>query len=358
MKTLIGIHHDQVRHRNGELQSFSQRWIHLAEQNGIATKLLHGRDAALLDEIPGCSAFMWRFAFSPYEIESARRIIQAVEHGVNIPVFPSMKTMWHFEDKISQYYILKLSGFPIPETHVFWDEDAAVNFCKSTVYPFVVKLKAGIQSQNVALIDSRQRALKIVEQLFHSGVNSTEELFNKGEVSVRKPVSALKCIIKNSLGTRRLLPVRLLLGRPFPEGLQSGYLYAQEYLPDNEFDTRITIIGNRGFAFRRYNRPEDFRASGSGLIDWNPEHIDTQSLKLAFKLAKHLGTQSLAVDILQKENRPVIAEISYTYASWAVRDCPGHWIPASDDYAGELVYKSGKMRPEDAIFEDFMTLLH
>ena len=50
-------------------------------------------------------------------------------------------------------------------------------------------------------------------------------------------------------------------------------------------------------------------------------------------------------------------EISYTYASWAVRDCPGHWVLRGEPGSGALTWAEGKMRPEDAIFEDFIRAL-
>src|SRR6185503_17089802 len=47
----------------------------------------------------------------------------------------------------------------------------------------------------------------------------------------------------------------------------TGYILLQEFLSNNKFDTRVTVIGNRAFAYRRFNRPNDFRASGSGNFD-------------------------------------------------------------------------------------------
>ena len=69
------------------------------------------------------------------------------------------------------------------------------------------------------------------------------------------------------------------------------YRYAlfQQWLPGNEFDTRITVIGNRAFGFRRFNRQGDFRASGSGNLDWDPVQVDPAFVQLAFRIAKRLG---------------------------------------------------------------------
>ena len=46
--------------------------------------------------------------------------------------------------------------------------------------------------------------------------------------------------------------------------------------------------------------------------------------------------------------------ISYTYASWAVRDCSSHWVLRGNPSTGTLIWTEGRMRPEDGIFIDFM----
>ena len=55
------------------------------------------------------------------------------------------------------------------------------------------------------------------------------------------------------------------------------------------YDTRVTVIGGRAFAFRRFNRDDDFRSSGSGKIDYNMEEIDKRMIKLALKVSKKDG---------------------------------------------------------------------
>ncbi|PTB98773.1 hypothetical protein C9993_06425 [Marinobacter sp. Z-F4-2] len=278
---------------------------------------------------------MWRFDYSALELELSKRVLGAVHYGMDIPVFPSLRSAWHFEDKIAQFYLLKSLGCPIPETKVLWSETEARNFCDTASYPFVFKLSSGIQSSNVRLVKNKNEALKLVKLMFRSGVTTLQ----------RSPYW-----LNRRLG-RSLLPAKLLLGKRLPRGLQTGYFLAQEFLPGNEFDTRVTIIGNRAFAFRRFNRPGDFRASGSGNIDWNPDAVDDSSVQLAFEVSDALQSESLAVDILRKEGVPVIAEISYTYTSWGVRDCPGHWRRMA---SGELDWVAGNLRPEDALFQDFV----
>lgn len=335
VEIVLGIHRDFVRHANGEEQSYSDRWIELAAQRNIAVHIVDAQKPDFFDILSRCDGLMWRFGYSPLELELSKRLLQAVHQGMGIPVFPSIRSSWHFEDKIAQFYLLKAMGCPIPETEILWSETDAMNYCDNVNYPFVLKLSTGFQSRNVRLVRTRKEAVQLVKHMFRSGLTTLE----------RSP-----SWLNRQLG-KALLPVKLLLGAPLPRGLQTGYFLVQEFLPGNECDTRITIIGERAFVFRRMNRPGDFRASGSGTIDWNPDAVDARAIHLAFEVSDALQSDSLAVDVLRKDGLPVIAEISYTYASWAVRDCPGHWRRTA---AGELLWVDGSLRPEDAIFEDFL----
>ena len=103
----------------------------------------------------------------------------------------------------------------------------------------------------------------------------------------------------------------------------------QRFLPNNTFDTRVVIIGDRAFAFRRYNRPGDFRASGSNLNEFDPDKIDLRFIQIAFQVSKDLGFDSMAYDfIYDTDMRPAIIEISYVFGATLgsnISDCPGYW---------------------------------
>jgi hypothetical protein len=103
-----------------------------------------------------------------------------------------------------------------------------------------------------------------------------------------------------------------------------NYVLFQKFLPNNLFDTRVSIIGERAFAFRRFNRKNDFRASGSGNIDYDIDQIDHNSIKIAFNISNKLDFQSMAYDFLTNETKDLeISEVSYTYVDTAVYNCPG-----------------------------------
>ena len=125
--------------------------------------------------------------------------------------------------------------------------------------------------------------------------------------------------------------------------------------PRGNARTRFTVIGNRAFAFRRHNRPDDFRASGSGRIDWDVSKVDLDMIRLAIRARRKLGSQSLAIDGLYRNGKPAIIETSYVYDTWAVEACPGHWeVDDADTDATDLRWVEGHLKPEDAILEDFL----
>src|SRR5262245_61121002 len=335
MSYTVAIQPDQLTQKNGEKQSFSSRWAERAAETGVNVRTVNVYAPAFFEQLAGCDGFMWRFGYSPNPRLFAKRLLPAIEHGVGIPVFPSFETAWHFEDKIAQSYLLEAARLPTPATWVFWDRATALDFCRSATYPLVLKLSFGYQSGNVRLLNS-----------FHEASYWIEQLFGPGVTSMRPPAPGWRHALQRAKGA-----LRHLKGAPPYEDLdycelQHGYFYVQEFLPGNAYDIRVTVIGNRAFAFRRFNRPGDFRASGSGRIDWNPQQIDEESIRLAFRAARRLQTQSIGVDLLQNGGRKVLAEISYTYASWAVRDYPGHWVLQGDDAGGPLSWIEGRMHPE------------
>ena len=108
--------------------------------------------------------------------------------------------------------------------------------------------------------------------------------------------------------------------------LEKNYVLFQKFLPNNLFDTRVSIIGERAFAFRRFNRKNDYRASGSGKINYDLDKIDLRAVEIAFSISNKLGFQSMAYDFLISESKKLeICEISYTYVDTAVYNCPGYW---------------------------------
>ncbi len=270
----------------------------------------------------------------------------ALGHVSRIPVFPDWKSCWHFDDKVAQSYLLQAAGLPIPRTWVFWQSQDALDFCRSAEYPLVIKLRSGVYSQNVQLLRNQAEAEYWVRQLFNYGLSNLDL---PAGASLSRAAKRLRAAARD-----------LFRGHgPSIGGLDfhKDYLLVQEFVPGNEFDTRITVIGNRAFGIRRANRPQDFRASGSGSLEFDPSLIEPDAIRLAFQVAAALSAQTICLDILRQDGKPVVCEVSYYFVGRAIRFCPGHWELKGDADTGELEWVEGQMYAEDAILEDFLTRL-
>jgi hypothetical protein len=135
----------------------------------------------------------------------------------------------------------------------------------------------------------------------------------------------------------------------YPEWqIQKDSILFQTYLPNNTFDTRVTIIGKKAFAFRRFVRKNDFRASGSGILDLDPDKIDMRCIEIAFRISQKLKFDTMAYDfIYDQANNPFINEISYCFVDRIVHDCHGYW----DE---QLAWHDGNYWPQQMQLEDFL----
>lgn len=344
-KLRIAIQPDKTVHRNGEVQSYSDYWQRQATEMGHVPVLVDVRSSQIIETIASCDAFMWRPSPTAADRVIASRLIPAVEQIAQKPCFFDSNMLRGFEDKVAQYYELSSANIPIAKTEVFWTEELALNYCESATYPMVLKLANGYQSSNVILLDDYLSAVHYIKILFNSGTLSLGY----------KPATPFRNFLRRSRQALNLLSGRYPYAPNAESDLQYGYLYLQEFLPNNQFDTRVTVIGNHAFAFRRFNREGDFRASGSGKIDFNNEGIDLAAIYLAFDVAKKLKISMAAVDILTYDDENIVCETNMSFAAWAIRQCPGHWVKSiGNNNEPILNYSEGRVDPEKIIFANFI----
>src|SRR5690606_1882254 len=66
---------------------------------------------------------------------------------------------------------------------------------------------------------------------------------------------------------------------------EKGYVYYQDFIPNNDSDIRVIIVDDKAFAIKRMTRENDFRASGSGKIVYEKKHFSNQVIQLSFEIA-------------------------------------------------------------------------
>ncbi len=304
--------------------TFSDRWIEYCKEKNISYKIVNCYDTDIIQQLDDCDALMWNWNQTDYRTVLVARQLTLSLQERGKKVFPDFKTSWHHDDKVAQKYLLESIGAPLVKTHVFYNKKEAEQWLYTTSFPKVWKLRGGAGSLNVELVKSRSEAQRYVNKAFGRGfsqLNGWGRLKDKLWILKRdKNMAALKGVAK---GIGRLI---------FPTELgkfsqrEKGYIYFQDFAPNNDHDTRLVVLGNRCVGVRRYVRNNDFRASGSGIKAYEPELFDKRCIKIAFDTAKILDAQSVAFDFIWDGDEPKIVEISYTYIIGPFYDnCPGYW---------------------------------
>ncbi|MGB0879300.1 MAG: ATP-grasp domain-containing protein [Polaribacter sp.] len=304
--------------------SFSDRWVNYCCENNVNYIIVdcHSSDIIKILIKNKITHLLWHVNHGNYtDLRTFSYVLNAADN-IGIKTFPNYHTRWHFDDKIAQKYLLESKEVPLVPSYVYYEKDKAINFVKSNSFPFVFKLRRGAGAVNVKLINSINEGLKYVDLMFSEGISTVEnktsriKKYFKLVKTIKKPFLLLKKIknrIKITNEQARIVP---------PE---KGYFYTQDFLKKNDFDTRVIVIGNKAFAIKRFNRKNDFRASGSGVISYDNNEIDLNMLKIAFETSKKLKFQCIAYDFAYNNKQPQIIEVCFGFSMLAYDKCPGYW---------------------------------
>ena len=312
--------------------AFSKRFEKIIKHNGLKSLRVFAGEPNFWESVKASDFFIFRFSLHRSEKQMVESILPIIENELGKKVFPNYKTRWHHDDKGSQYYLCKAHGFPMVETWVFWDMKDAMNWIQSAPLPLVFKLKSGAGSKNVALVKSRSLARKLIKQMFSVNGMSSFCLPGKADVTFINKYAALRAI-RGQIAYRRGRINKSMLN-PYWQP-NKDYVLFQRFLPGNKFDVRVNVIGERAFVFKRYVRPNDFRASGSGLVDYDISDVNPECIRIGFEISRTLCFQSMAYDfIFDRQSKPWIAEMCYTFLDHPVYKCPGYFDPDMNWHKG------------------------
>jgi len=308
----IAIHHRK--------DGFSWRWIEYCKLNGIPYKLVNCYETNIIEQLEDCDALMWHFhQASPKDVLFAKQLIYSLQTAGK-KVFPDFHTCWHFDDKVGQKYLLEAVDAPLVPSYVFYDREPAMDWLKSATFPLVFKLRRGSGSDHVRLVKNRKHAKKLVKKAFSSGfpqydagsnLRERMRLFRTGKARI---FDVLKGVIRLGYTTEFAKVI----------GNEKGYVYFQDFVPDNDHDIRINVVDGKAFAVKRRVRKNDFRASGSGYPEFEKHHFPEEVVEIALELTKKLNLQAVAYDFLNYNGRYVISELSYGFCDMT-DSCTGYW---------------------------------
>src|SRR5699024_10580647 len=173
-------------------------------------------------------------------------------------------------------------------------------------------------SSNVKLVTSKWEAKVLVRQAFSKGFSKYDKVANLRDrwYKFQKGKTGLWELIKGMLRFGKTTDFAKIAGN------EKGYIYFQDFIPNNDHDTRVVVIGDRAFTLRRGVRENDFRASGSGHKSMDKNLFNDETVDLAFEIATKLKTQCVAFDFVFDQGVPKIIEISYGFTS---HEFPGFW---------------------------------
>jgi len=317
----------------GNNNLFIERYAKILQANKIDFQYLRFKNnSKFWNEIDKSSLFIARYRGIEKDLSLMHSILPEIERR-GVKTLPNFNTAYHCGDKLRLSAFYKANSINHPNTFIFFELDDFIDWYNKGDYllPLVVKLRKGAGSTNVVKINSKSQLYRLGNRLLRRGIRSgmlDEAVYGNYFVLslIRNYILKPDIVNLKTLGRK----IKTIFSNGLPD-FEYSCLILQEFIPGNDGDTRITIIGDRAFGFRRFNKRNDFRASGSGLIDYNPKKIDSAMIEFAFNISKKFNFQTMAYDfVTDKDNNPVLLEHNFTYVDTAVANCPVFWKSNGD----------------------------
>jgi len=144
-----------------------------------------------------------------------------------------------------------------------------INVNKPIEVPFVIKTSAGTGSKSIEL-----------------AYNNSELLSKAKTISKTYQITDyIKEKIKSFL-------------RPayIPSSMHRRKFIVQKFIPELAFDFKVLVYYDKYYVLKRYNRKNDFRASGSGLFEW-PFEPSYRLLDFARSIFEYFNVPIISLDI-------------------------------------------------------------
>ncbi len=315
-------------HKNDAIFNHSTNWnnvwIDYCQKNNLNYGVVNCFDHDILATLRNYTCLVWHFSnYALQEMLFARSILNSAKK-MGIRVFPDYDTAWHFDDKIAEYYYLQAVDAPVPKSYIFYDVKSCTSWLKlQNTYPLIAKLRCGSGSNNVKMIRNYSDALKHTKRMFGRGYKNVPSIFFKTKSNL-KSAGNCKTILKRAKRIPDFIQTythaRMLPG-------ERGYTYFQEFIPNDGYDIKIVVVGDKLSFIARNVRKGDFRASGGGTLFFDRNLVTPDIINTAFETSDKLGFQCMGYDYVvdNRTNKPYIIEISYGFSHTALMQAGGYW---------------------------------
>ncbi|HGM9841919.1 TPA: hypothetical protein ACKRDV_001686 [Proteus mirabilis] len=220
------------------------------------------------------------FFFCSSQIEDYKNTIIDIAYEVQERggiLIPKLDFYMSHENKYFQELYKKRCHIKTPPSAILSNSET-VDFIDITL-PCVVKKHSGFGSRGVTLVKNKSELNKSVYQKMNLYWVLNNDIYE-----------SIKRLFKTKIKFKNLYPKKF------------GRVILQELIPNLAYDWKVLVFNDYIFALKRYNRKNDFKASGSGLFDFNA--IPSKKLiQFAFECRKKLDTPFISLDIAeQKDN--------------------------------------------------------
>ena len=221
--------------------------------------------------------------------------LKFLEDDMGKLIYPTWKDCWLTEYKPRLRDWMLMHNVPHPKSWVFYDEDEALEFCRTAPLPIVQKTPTGASGSGVNIIRSRSKLIKVVKQVMRKGI-------------------ATRCFE--------------------PWDKQRGVLFLQEFLSGVK-EWRMVRIGDSFFGYRK-EVGEDGKGSGSHKWSWlDPGEKRLDMLKFVTDIE---NSRSMDVDLFELSDGTLLVNEYQT-----VFGCCTPAIQMKvNDVEGRYLHKDGK----------------
>lgn len=280
--------------------SYVEMYEKILRDNGIDYETVRFGQANFWDKALSATHFIARFKGYEPDLSIGHSILPPLE-AAGVKCMPEYNTFRFCGDKLRIGAFYAANGIDAPVTDAVFSMADVERWKKERgTFPVVGKLRHGASSNNVVMIRDAAQLDRIAERLFSGRM-----------VDGRMDPSTTRALKDKVLRRPTVNNTGLLL---------------QEFAPGNNGDHRVTIIGDRAFYFTRSNRPGDFRASGSGIFDYDPDKADRDLIARSFAISQKFGFSMMAYDYLASP-RPMLVEMNYAAVGAAIAGAPGYFTP-------------------------------
>lgn len=305
--------------------NWSVAWVDYCNSHNLSYRVVNPYKRGVINELINFDIVLWHFSnYSFKDMLIAKNILNTMEfHGKK--VFPSFNDAWHFDDKLAETYLLESVEAPIPTSFYYYDMESleiAIRD-KELPFPIIAKLRNGSGSHNVRKIDSAEELINYAKKMFTSGLNSAPSLMFKASSNIKSSKSLKTFIIR----AKRIPEFLKSLSNAKKFNVERGYVYLQKFVPNDGYDLKIVVIGDKLSFIGRNIRQGEFRASGGGDIFYEKEKVTKNVIDSAFKTSEELGFECMGYDYVVDKvtGKGMVIEISYGFSHHALLQAGGHF---------------------------------